>query len=68
MKLLEENMRHTGERYEFGLTWKENVELQDNYPVAKAQLKSLHSRLSKDETLRIKYQETLQKTDLEKCI
>ena len=58
-------MRHTGERYEVGLTWKENVELQNNYPVAKAQLKSLHSRLSKDETLRIKYQETLQ-TDLEK--
>ena len=38
--------------------------MQNNYPVAKAQLKSLHSRLSKNETLRIKYQETLQ-TDLE---
>ena len=56
-------MRHTGERYEVGLTWRENVE--NNYALVKAQLKQLHSRLSKDETLRIKYQETLQ-TDLEK--
>ena len=39
LKFLEENMRHTGERYEVGLTWKEKVELQNNYPVAKAQLK-----------------------------
>ena len=58
-------MRHIGERYEVGLTWKENVELQNNYPVPKAQLKSLESRLSKVEFLRIKYHETLQ-TDLEK--
>ena len=58
-------MRHTGERYVVGLTWKKNVELQNSYPVAKAQLKSLQSGLSKDETWLIKYQETMQ-TELEK--
>ena len=58
-------MRHTWERNEVGLTWKENVELLNNYLVAKAQLKLLESRLSKDETWRNKYQKKLQ-TDFEK--
>ena len=58
-------MRYTGKRYEVRLTWKDNVALENNYAVAKAQLMSLQSRLSIDETLRLKYQETLQ-THLEK--
>ena len=58
-------MTHTGERYEVGLTWKANVKIENNYAVAKAQLKSLQSRLSKDNALETKYQETLQ-SDLEK--
>ena len=62
LKFLGDNMRHAGERYEVGLTRKENVQLRNNYPVAKTQLESLQS---KDETLRFKYQETWQ-TDLEK--
>ena len=49
LKFLEENMRHTGEQYEVGLLWRDNVELENNYAVAKAQFKSLQSRLSKDE-------------------
>ena len=53
-----ENVRHTGQRYEVGLTWKENVEWQINYQLAKAQFK-LQSRSSKDETVQIKYQEKL---------
>ena len=45
--------------------WKNNVQLQNNYPVAKAQLSSLQHRLSKDHQLSVLYDATLQ-TDIEK--
>ena len=52
-------MRHTGERYEIGLLWKEKVNLENNCPVAKAQIQSLEKKLSKDQLLKEMYQRTL---------
>ena len=38
LKFLEEYMRHTGKRYEVGLTWKEKVELQNNPSSSKSSI------------------------------
>ena len=61
----EKTIRHNGTRYEIGLLWKNNVQLQNNYPVAKAQLSSLQRRLSKNHQLSVLYDATLQ-ADIEK--
>ena len=63
--IFEKTIRYNGTRYEIGLLWKNNVHLQNNYPVAKAQLSSLQRRLSKDHQLSVQYNPTLQ-TDIEK--
>ena len=65
LDIFETTIRHNGTRYEIGLLWKNNVQLQNNYPVAKAQLSSLQRRLSKDHQLSVLYDATLQ-TDIEK--
>ena len=65
LKILNDTVRHTGERYEIGLLWKEKVSLENNYPVAKAQIQSLEKRLGKDQLLKEMYQKTLD-TDIEK--
>ena len=65
LDFFEKTIRHNGTRYEIGLLWKNNVQLQNNYPVAKAQLSSLQRRLSKDHQLSVLYDATLQ-TDIEK--
>ena len=65
LKILNDTVRHTGERYEIGLLWKEKVNLENNYPVAKAQIQSLEKKLSKDQLLKEMYQKTLD-TDIEK--
>ena len=45
--------------------WKNNVQIQNNYPAAKAQLSSLQRQLSKDHQLSVLYDATLP-TDIEK--
>ena len=65
LDIFEKTIRHNGTRNEIGLLWKNNVQLQNNYPVAKAQLSSLQRQLSKDYQLSVLYDATLQ-TDIEK--
>ena len=65
VEILINAVRHTGERYEIGLLWREKVTLENNYPVAKAQVQSLDKKLKKDKTLKDMYQKTLD-TDFER--
>ena len=65
LDIFEKRIRRNGTRYEIGLLWKNNVQFEYNYPVAKAQLSSLQRRLSKDHHLSVLYDATLQ-TDIEK--
>ena len=56
-KTLEQTTRFNGERYEVGLLWREEeMKLPNNFYSAMGQLKSLERRLQKDETLRMRYQ------------
>ena len=60
IKTLEQTTRFNGERYEVGLLWREDeVKLPNNFYSALGQLKSLERRLQKDETLKKRYQETI---------
>ena len=60
IKTLEQTTRFNGERYEVGLLWREDeVKLPNNFYSAMGQLKSLERRLQKDETLKKRYQETI---------
>ena len=60
IKTLEQTTRFNGERYEVGLLWQEDeVKLPNNFYSAMGQLKSLERRLQKDETLRKRYQKTI---------
>ena len=65
VEILNNTVRHRGERYEIGLLWREKVTLENNYPVAKAQVQSIDKKLKKDKALKDMYQKTLD-TDLEK--
>ena len=63
---LENTTFHNGKRYDVGMLWAEdNIELPSNYFSALVQLKSLKKRLTKDQTLREKYSNTIKK-DLDK--
>ena len=60
IKTLEQTTRFNGERYEVGLLWREEeVKLPNNFYSAMGQLKSPERLLQKDETLRKRYQETI---------
>ena len=60
IKTLEQRTQFNGERYEVGLLWREEeVKLPNNFYSAMGQLKSLERRLQKDETLRRRYQVTI---------
>ena len=48
IQILQDTIHHIGDRYEIGLLWKQDSKLENNYPVAKAQLDSLQRRLNKD--------------------
>ena len=65
VQILQDTIHHIGDRYENGLLWKQDSKLENNYPVAKAQLDSLQRRLNKDIELKQLYEKTLD-TDLEK--
>ena len=60
IKTLEQTTQFNGERCEVGLLWREEeVKLPINFYSAMGQLKSLELRLQKDETLKKRYQETI---------
>ena len=62
IKTMEQTNRFIGERYEDGLLWREEeVKLPNNFYSAMGQLKSLEHGLQKDETLRNRKQETIDK-------
>ena len=64
--ILENITMHNGKMYGVGMLWAEdNIELPNNYFSALVQLKSLEKRLTKDQTLREKYSNTI-KEDLDK--
>ena len=64
--LLDNTTVHNGKRYDVGMLWVEdNIELPNNYFSALVKLKSLEKRLTKDQTLRRKYSNTI-KEDLDK--
>ena len=66
LDILENTTVHNGKRYDVGMLWAEdNIELPNNYFSALVQLKSLEKRLTKDQTLREKYSNTI-KEDLDK--
>ena len=65
LDIFEKTSCYNGTRYEIGLLWKNTVQLQNNYKVAKATLSSLRRRLSKNHQLSVLYDATLQ-TDIEK--
>ena len=66
LDIFEKTICHNGTRYEIGLLLKNNVQLQKNHPVSKAQLSSLQRRLSKYHQFSVLYDATLQ-TDIKKC-
>ena len=60
VKTLEQSTRFNGERYEVGILWREDeVKLPNHFYSAMGQLKSLERHLQKDETLKKRYQETI---------
>ena len=64
IKALEQTTRFIGKRYEEGLLWrKDELKLPNNLYSAMGQLKSLERRHQKDETLKKRYQETIE-TDI----
>ena len=65
LDILENTTVQNEKRYDVGMLWaKDNVELPNNYFSALVQLKSLEKRLTKDQTLREKYSNTI-KEDLD---
>ena len=57
---MEQTTRFNGERYEVGLLWREDeVKLPNNFYSGMGQLRSLERRLHNDETLKKRYQETI---------
>ena len=57
---------HNGKKYDFGMLWAEdNIKLPNNYFSALVQLRSLEKRLTKNQSLREKYSNTI-KEDLYK--
>ena len=64
IKTLEQTTRFNGERYEVEFLWREEeLKLPNHFYSAMGQLKSLERRLQKNETVRKRYQETID-TDL----
>ena len=60
LQIFEDTVKHNGERYAIGLPWKQNVELPNNYFLAKAQLRSLVKRLNEDRQLADTYNTLIQ--------
>ncbi|KAK3726367.1 hypothetical protein QZH41_006069 [Actinostola sp. cb2023] len=56
LEILENTVKHLGDRYEVGMLWRDqDVEFPDNRVMAEKRLKSTERRLKRDETLAVKY-------------
>ena len=66
LDILESTTVHIGKRCDVGMLWVEdNIEVPNNYFSALVQLKPLEKRLTKEQTVREKYSDTI-KEDLDK--
>ena len=65
VSILNDTIRHIGDRYQIGLPWKKDIILPNNYFMAKVQWHALQQRLERDTNLRDRYEETIKK-DLDK--
>ena len=66
LEILKSTTKHTGERYETALLWKEDdITLPNNRVVAEKQLFSLERRLAQNEGLASAYRDTIE-SDLRK--
>ena len=63
LSILNDTIKHIGDRYQIGLPWKKDITLTINYFMAKVQWHALQQRL--DTNLRNRYEETIKK-DLDK--
>ena len=65
LSILNDTIKHIGDRYQIGLPWKKDITLPNNYFMAKVQWHALQQRLERDTNLRDRYEETIKK-DLDK--
>ena len=65
LETLKRTTCHNGSRYEFGLPWRDETKLPNNYFLAKAQLQSLENRLQQEPDLFCRYNQTVE-ADIEK--
>ena len=65
MSILNDTIRHIGDRYQIGFPWKKDITLPNNYFMAKVQWHALQQRHERDTNLRDRYEETIKK-DLHK--
>ena len=65
LSILNDTIKHIGDRYQIGLPWKKDITLPNNYSMAKVQWHALQQRLERDTNLRDRYEETIKK-DLDK--
>ena len=61
LSILNDTIKHIGDRYQIGLPSKKDITLPHNYFVAKVQWHNLQQRLETDTNLRDGYEETIQK-------
>ena len=65
VSILNDTIRHIGDRYQIGLPWKKDITLPNNYFMAKVHWHALQQRLERDTNLRDRCEETIKK-DLDK--
>ena len=65
LSILNDTIKHIGDRYQSGLPRKKDIKLPNNYLMAKVQWHALHQRLKRDTNLRERCEETIKK-DLDK--
>ncbi|XP_075248454.1 uncharacterized protein LOC142341411 [Convolutriloba macropyga] len=61
LSILNDTIKHIGDRYQIGLPWKKDITLPNNYFMAKVQWHALQQRLERDTNLRDRYEETIKK-------
>ena len=66
--ILNDTIKHIGDRYQIGPPWKKDIKLPNNYFMAKVQWNALQQRLERDTNLRERYDEMIKKDLDEKYI
>ena len=68
LSILNDTIKHIGDRYQIGLPWKKDITLPNNYFMAKVQWHALQQRLERDTNLRERFEETIKKVLDKNCI